>query len=171
MEINWNSIVGEEDIIFHLGDFAWKHINQISNQLTGRKILLKGSHDRSKPSVYQRANWKLIDDILIDIKNEFKIIALPKPSPYKLNSNCIIKDILDYRILFSHIPIVDDNLFDQKYQESRRVLQNLFENYKCDLNIHGHIHSKDAKGIMCFNVSVEKNEFKPIRLKEILANI
>lgn len=171
LENNWNSIIGDQDIVFHLGDFAWKHISDISNQLNGRKILLKGNHDRSKPSVYQRSGWKLVDDIVIDVVNEFKVIELPKPASYTSNSNCVIKDIMGYRILFSHIPVLDDNQFDQKFQESRNILHNLFDLYKCDLNIHGHIHSKDAKGTMCFNVSVEKLKFKPMKLKDFLISL
>jgi calcineurin-like phosphoesterase family protein len=91
---NWNSCINDQDIVLHLGDFAWKHISAISNQLNGRKLLLKGNHDRSRPSIYQSSGWKLIDDIVIDIKNEFKVIELEKPVPYSSNCNCIIKDLM-----------------------------------------------------------------------------
>ena len=45
---NWNAKVGEDDLVFHLGDFAWggsgvwKHFRE---QLNGHIILIKGNHD------------------------------------------------------------------------------------------------------------------------------
>lgn len=45
---NWNSVVGVEDTVFHLGDFCfgnaqkWK---EIRNQLNGHIILIIGNHD------------------------------------------------------------------------------------------------------------------------------
>lgn len=45
---NWNNVVKENDIVFHLGDFAfdkWKHI---INQLNGKIYLIVGNHDEIK---------------------------------------------------------------------------------------------------------------------------
>lgn len=45
---NWNSVVGPNDYIFHLGDFCFKgsqYWDQILNQLNGHKFLILGNHD------------------------------------------------------------------------------------------------------------------------------
>lgn len=46
---NWNSVVGRDDIIYHLGDFAWRigknKMIAILIQLNGRKFLCRGTHD------------------------------------------------------------------------------------------------------------------------------
>ena len=48
---NWNSVVGENDIVFHLGDFAfapnwrWK---ELLVKLNGRIYLIMGNHDESR---------------------------------------------------------------------------------------------------------------------------
>jgi calcineurin-like phosphoesterase family protein len=45
---NWNNVVKENDVVFHLGDFAfdkWKHI---INQLNGKIYLIVGNHDEIK---------------------------------------------------------------------------------------------------------------------------
>ena len=45
---NWNNKVGENDIIFHLGDFAFGSEKQWMNyleQLNGKKYLIIGNHD------------------------------------------------------------------------------------------------------------------------------
>lgn len=48
---NWNSVVGENDIVFNLGDFAfapnwrWK---EILSELRGHHYLILGNHDQSR---------------------------------------------------------------------------------------------------------------------------
>lgn len=50
---NWNSVVGPEDTVFHLGDFCfggaqkWK---EIRDQLNGHIILILGNHDMKNAS-------------------------------------------------------------------------------------------------------------------------
>ena len=50
---NWNAVVGHEDIVYHLGDFAFRlnderRVRSIFHRLNGRKILVLGNHDYSK---------------------------------------------------------------------------------------------------------------------------
>lgn len=47
--INWNSVVGPEDTVFHLGDVMMGNKEQaaeIISRLNGHKILIKGNHDQ-----------------------------------------------------------------------------------------------------------------------------
>ena len=44
----WNSIVKPDDIVFHLGDFAWggsEVWNNVLDRLNGRIVLIMGNHD------------------------------------------------------------------------------------------------------------------------------
>ncbi len=43
----WNEKVEPNDIVFHLGDFAFGRSSYIFNQLNGRKYLIAGNHDSS----------------------------------------------------------------------------------------------------------------------------
>lgn len=46
---NWNSVVGNTDIVYILGDFAFTNVDDavsILDQLKGQKILIQGNHDR-----------------------------------------------------------------------------------------------------------------------------
>lgn len=47
---NWNSVVQNDDTVYHLGDFSMKsnkeEVNKILKQLNGTKILIKGNHDK-----------------------------------------------------------------------------------------------------------------------------
>ncbi len=50
----WNSVVGGEDIVYHLGDFAFglaknaERVKEIFGRLNGRKYLVIGNHDTNK---------------------------------------------------------------------------------------------------------------------------
>jgi len=55
---NWNSVVEDEDWVFHVGDFAFgrgsnSRITEIVERLKGHICLIKGNHDR------QTRNWYL----------------------------------------------------------------------------------------------------------------
>lgn len=67
---NWNSIVGEDDVIFHLGDFcfgskkSWKYL---LDKLNGKKYLAAGNHDKCIPpekfvDIQHRFNIRIIGD-------------------------------------------------------------------------------------------------------------
>lgn len=43
---NWNSIVSPKDQVYILGDFAWRNHNHWIQLLKGKKILVKGNHDK-----------------------------------------------------------------------------------------------------------------------------
>lgn len=54
---NWNNTIGQDDTVFHLGDFAYGNSQFISNiikQLNGNIILIKGNHDlrNMNPTLY-----------------------------------------------------------------------------------------------------------------------
>lgn len=51
----WNSVVGPNDKVYHLGDVAFKNSSSVASifpRLNGTKVLIKGNHDILKPSVY-----------------------------------------------------------------------------------------------------------------------
>lgn len=54
---NWNSVVKEDSIVFHLGDFAFcgsHKANEILSRLNGRIILIKGNHDNFQDSILNK---------------------------------------------------------------------------------------------------------------------
>jgi calcineurin-like phosphoesterase family protein len=44
---NWNGVVSRRDLVYVVGDFAWKNTSKYLSRLQGRKILIRGNHDRS----------------------------------------------------------------------------------------------------------------------------
>jgi calcineurin-like phosphoesterase family protein len=57
---NWNSVVGEDDTVFCLGDFCLGDKDTIINlgkQLNGKKFLILGNHDHGSKSTYKEAGF------------------------------------------------------------------------------------------------------------------
>lgn len=47
----WNSVVGKNDLVFHLGDFAFggqDKVRDLVSRLNGKIVLLLGNHDRDR---------------------------------------------------------------------------------------------------------------------------
>ena len=58
---NWNATVGEDDLVYILGDFAFGSLAKIAvitQRLSGRKILVRGNHDDRR--VLQQNNWAAV---------------------------------------------------------------------------------------------------------------
>ena len=69
---NWNSVVGKNDLVFHLGDFAFRNkvdIKNICKQLNGRKILKRGNHDRESNEFYRNCGFENVYEYAIVYQN------------------------------------------------------------------------------------------------------
>lgn len=70
---NWNSVVGKYDVVYHLGDFAFRpksDAESFLSRLNGEIHLIKGNHDRKIPdgfanvSLYEEINYRGIYIVL-----------------------------------------------------------------------------------------------------------
>ena len=65
----WNTIVKENDIVIHLGDFALHKdsvaMNRVANELKGTKILVKGNHDRKSNHWYLTNGFSFVCDSFV----------------------------------------------------------------------------------------------------------
>lgn len=85
---NWNSVVGKNDIIWHLGDFCFgkkENIHEILPRLNGRINLVMGNHDHQKIGFYYDAGFHRVYDRQIII-NGFYILS-HTPVEF-INENC-----------------------------------------------------------------------------------
>ena len=41
----WNKRVRKNDLVYHLGDFAWKSAEHFQHRLYGEKVFIRGNHD------------------------------------------------------------------------------------------------------------------------------
>lgn len=157
---NWNANVGENDLVLHLGDLLFKSKStEVLYKLNGRILMILGNHDFHQLNFYRKYAKRYPD--------KFMLIE----SINGLDASALIKEIKGKKVMFSHYPLISvDPYTRDKSKETRDLLAQVFDKEKCDLNIHGHLHSNDkfTDKEKEFNVSIERIGFKPIRLGDLI---
>jgi len=143
LRARWNRVVGQDDLVIHGGDFAWKHSientlellrkSDIVRKLNGRKILVKGNHDPDASDMLKLG----FDDVV----------------PYWQQDG----------ILVYHYPGAYGHKEAEKNFPSAAYLA-------ADVFLYGHVHNNPHttpdKGI---NISAELVGYTPRTLEELLA--
>lgn len=167
---NWNSTVSPDDVVLHLGDFAFKHVASSIEQLNGDIIMILGNHDgkgyeqkyngvETVKGFYYEDELKYLNKVHNPITNDRMLSAL-------------IKEIQGEKILFSHYALFDNEEFDRKNTKIAPridVLEKLYGAHNCSKNLHGHIHSNKSAFKDSVNCSMENLDFRPRRLRELLS--
>lgn len=170
---NWNAVINRDDYVLCLGDFtqnlkdkkkSMELVETYTRQLRGRKILIRGNHDAEDTSWYYDSGWNcLIEYPLIILDGHMEWI--PAPTPF---CGCLITEVNDIRILFSHFAIYEDEFDDRRYLVEKAYMRELYDRYHCTINIHGHNHTRPIDHPDCFSVCVEHTYFTPITLGQFL---
>lgn len=74
MIAKWNAVIGKDDIVWHLGDFAFgskDHVKEIVSRLNGRINLVMGNHDHHKVSFYYESGFHRVYDHPVLVSNFF----------------------------------------------------------------------------------------------------
>jgi len=169
---SWNSVVGDNDLVLHLGDLYFDMGYKYLPKLNGFKRLIVGNNDIGKfGRVKKMDDWKVCNKLALKIQQKNIIKAkLKKLFGDDLKDkylNAIVMDIGKERIMFSHFPVMNRKK-DDRFWRTRDILDKTYKLCDCSINIHGHTHSKKTYNKFCLNVSCEETEFKPIKLKEII---
>ncbi|MGP1580861.1 MAG: metallophosphoesterase family protein [Wolinella sp.] len=175
----WNLVVSPKDHVLHLGDVIGKHGKRYIHRLNGKKHVLLGNHDINNLKELHAAGFELLKGIHFKIdtpKGSSSAIlkALHKRFSSKelykaLFVHALVADFGGERILFSHFPVFDSYPENRRYERGKRILEALYEEAGCTLNIHGHTHSNDTKNSFCINVSADKSVMIPRKLGEVLS--
>lgn len=168
----WNAVIGPNDTVLHLGDFAFRGIEEWTKKLNGNKILLRGNHDLKNGRTYIEAGWKDVIESVKIVIGDSVFEKTPRIDKYWNGLFIAINDDDGGKsILFSHYPINNHNEWDmKKYGPITDMLQTIYEDIGGDLNIHGHTHTKLSDGEMCINTSIEHcPNLSPIKIGELLA--
>lgn len=111
---NWNNIVNNNDIVYHLGDFflgSKYDLKDIVDKLNGTIYLIRGNHDRLSVKSYEDSGIVVLKNAPI-ILEEYKYILSHRPLP-----DMMIK--YDFINVHGHIheknleEIYDNSLFDK----------------------------------------------------------
>jgi calcineurin-like phosphoesterase family protein len=163
---NWNDTITDRDIVIHLGDFAFKEVQRFTEdiRLRGEKILIAGNHDHRKKKISYLEkifNYVIKDGTILILRTD----GIEEVLTGDKAVNGIILQHDGTNILLSHYPVFQ---YDEYYNERVWLLHHFYQHYNCLLNIHGHVHYKDEVHYDLFNASVERIDFKPIRLISII---
>ena len=90
---NWNSVVSQEDILIHLGDFSFGKVTKYLPYLNGKIILVRGNHDRGT-----------------DIKN----------CGLEIYQNLDF-DYAGYRFKLNHRPVFEPNTIDEYNDQEKHA--------------------------------------------------
>lgn len=154
----WNSVVGPDDVVYHLGDVALGPIDQSLAQvgrLNGHKILINGNHDRpfmkrGKPA---QAEWvKRYAEV-------FQEIILG-------NMAQLLADGTGVNL--SHFPYDGDSHGGDRYAEARIPD---FEGQRP--LVHGHTHlntvmSRSVMGSIQIHVGMDAHDFTPVSEEQVI---
>ncbi len=76
----WNSQVKDDDVVWFLGDFAFKNTKkaqEIGYRLKGHKRIVMGNHDREKPEFYYTCGFEYVSPFPIVLKRHFILSHAP----------------------------------------------------------------------------------------------
>ena len=141
---NWNSKVGPNDIVFHLGDFIFGNIENfksIRERLNGKIYLIMGNHD-----------WKILNQNIID--NEFEGVYQQ------------LRIVIDGQTIYlNHFPFLT---FDGIYREKKTW--QLFGHVHS--NKHNPKSSPDSDRLKYllptqYDVGMDNNYYYPISFDEV----
>ena len=143
---NWNAVVGSDDTVYHLGDFAMnpKYL-AIVEKLNGYKILISGNHDtcwKDKPLQRKRYLDAGFAEVYSQVSRPHKVRVGP------------------FDVILSHLPYTNH---DERYAN------NLPKDEGCWL-FHGHVHQHWRVKDRQINVGVDVWDYRPVA-EETLANI
>jgi len=145
---NWNKVVKQDDTVIIVGDFSFgkaEDTRSIVSQLKGKKILIRGNHDKNVNVGFDH----VCEEMMLTIANERVLI-----SHYPYRHTKIRRLLFKLKHLLKGVIIRDRK--NWHYPEDRGLYL-----------IHGHTHDKERiKGRM-IHVGVDAWNFKPVPLQAI----
>lgn len=173
---NWNSVVGYDDLLLHLGDLAFltkseyksnsctQAFNRVLDRLNGRMVLVLGNHDYRYKDYYLERQKRFPERFMV-----------VEGVPGFLDDNDVsglILELTGKRVFFSHYTLVTEDEFTRGYsKEARDIMAKLYRKESCDLCVHGHLHTNDegTNKRLEKNVSIERTGLKPIKISSLFS--
>lgn len=139
---NWNSVVGPDDDVYHLGDIMLgdnEHGIRCLNQLKGNIHIIRGNHDTdTRMNLYGHC-WNVVELC------EAKYLKYGK-----------------YSFYLSHYPTITTNLDD--HGKLSRMLLNLYGHTHQKTNFYNEMPG-------CYHVGVDSHNCTPVLLDDIIKDI
>lgn len=140
---NWNSIVGQDDLVYHLGDYCFgseEKIREINSRLNGHIILVSGNHDQK---ILKDRRFENADMRKNKISERFQKI----------------------------VPFLETKVEDTTITMCHFALQVWNKSHHGRISIHGHSHGTLPGNSQQLDVGVDCWDYKPITLEQIRARL
>lgn len=158
---NWNSVVGPDDFVYHLGDVALGPIRdslEYIRRLNGYKMLIIGNHDRNfrlgkRSGGLEPEQWD-------DVYEEVGFRKVDQGGTISFGG---------MKFALSHFPYSGDSHADERHKEARRQDEGM-------PLIHGHTHSsgdpfsRSVNGTPQIHVGVDAWDFRPVSADAVMAS-
>lgn len=159
----YNSIVSDEDDVFHLGDFSL-HPREllVLPQLKGRKHLIAGNHDKphpassKSPEKQKRFTQFYLDSGFTSVTLDDRILVTDDPTGYPTQNVPRTYEL----IIMSHLPYYGDHTGEDRFKEFR-------PEDKGHWLLHGHVHQAWRTRARMINVGVDRWNYKPVSMEDI----
>lgn len=158
---NHNSVVADDDIVIHLGDFAFlseTDMKRVLHRLRGVHYLVPGNHDPRNPITLREIGFKVLDPGTLDV-----VLAAilgqgwQRQQPF-LMQQALYLDVSD--ILVSHYPRRGSDMHTDRHDAASPTWSGPI--------IHGHVHHQWAmnpatryRGAQ-YNVGVDVRNWFPV---------
>lgn len=143
---NWNSMIGPDDEVFHLGDVSWygpETTARILKRLNGKKYLILGNHDRKGSMEGISKHIEQSKELWVWIKDYHEMEIKSERTGKKWHFNCF------------HFPL------NSWHWAGRRQA----------IMCHGHVHSDKLQGDKTkrrFDVGLDANDCRPVPAEKII---
>lgn len=156
----WNSVVGHDDIIYHLGDFsmAIRPVEAYTPRLNGKKYLIPGNHDWCHS--YHKKSRKQGIKKWISFYRQHGWMVLPEQSQIEIDGQTVNMCHHPYKGDVPHKPKSNDRAERDKYWDYR--LENDGKWLIC-----GHVHEKWLQKGKMINVGVDVWDMTPVSIESI----
>ena len=150
----WNSVVTDNDDVYHLGDFSHKRCpveraNAIARQLRGRVRLLVGNHETDSEEAPRNSP--------LDFEHYLSLIKLDLSLFEEVNPGYHEMYIERRLVVMSHY--AQQSWHDMRHKEIPAI------------HLHGHSHGKLKPLTRRLDVGVDTHDFKPWAWDQILARL
>ena len=144
-----NEIVGEDDLTYFLGDFAFCSPEQAMKymaRMNGKKILVHGNHDR-----------KLVSSDVFRDSSIREAAGLIDDAPYMTIKHKHPENGQSYDVVLFHFPIHYE--WDGSHRGS--------------IHLHGHCHGEKTgmEKYRVYDVGVDTNDLKPYSMNDIVRQL
>lgn len=151
----WNSVVAPGDVVYHLGDVAWRMpaLDEHVRRLNGRKVLIAGNHDlcwtnRSTARNVRRAR-RMVGRYVAAGFDEV------------ISSGRMVAVMAGHPVMLSHLPADGDHAGMDRYADRRPAADGLPV-------VCGHVHGEWRTFGRQVNVGVDVWGFAPVHVDDVV---